>query len=64
VTITNNGGQAEDFFADPRLAASQTATLAPFSQASGLDLPLVAGSPVWFTSAEASAAPLAAYRRL
>jgi hypothetical protein len=36
VTITNNGDQAEDFFADPGLATSQTATLAPFSQASGL----------------------------
>jgi len=35
VTITNNGEQAEDFSLDPRLSTSQTAGLAPFSQASG-----------------------------
>jgi hypothetical protein len=53
VTITNNGEQAEDFYADPRLSSSQTATLAPYSQASGLGLPLVVGPPEWFMPTEA-----------
>jgi hypothetical protein len=53
VTITNNGEQAEDFYADPRLSSSQTATLAPYSQASGLRLPLVVGPPEWFMPTEA-----------
>jgi hypothetical protein len=48
VTITNKGAQAEDFFVDPRLDSATTITLAPFSQASGLGLPLIVGSPVWF----------------
>jgi hypothetical protein len=60
VTITNNGKQAEDFYADPRLSSSQTATLAPFSQASGLGLPLVVGSPVWFMPTEASSVSVSA----
>jgi hypothetical protein len=54
VTITNNGTQAEDFFVDPRLSTSATVTLAPFSPASGLSLPLVVGSPVWFMPTESS----------
>ena len=45
VTITNTGSRAEDFFVDPRLATHETVTLAPFSQASGLSLPLVVGLP-------------------
>jgi hypothetical protein len=48
VTITNKGKQGEDFFLDPRLNSATTVTLAPFSQASGLGLPLIVGSPVWF----------------
>jgi hypothetical protein len=55
VTITNNGAQAEDFFLDPRLDSSTTLALAPFSQASGLALPLVVGPPQWFMPTEASA---------
>jgi hypothetical protein len=60
VKITNKGKQAEDFFVDPRLNSATTLSLAPFSQASGLALPLVVGSPVWFmpthsTSVEVSA---------
>jgi hypothetical protein len=54
VTITNNGQQAQDFYVDPRLNSSETTTLAPFSQASGLALPLVVGSPQWFMPTEAS----------
>jgi hypothetical protein len=54
VTITNNGKQAQDFYLDPRLNTSETDTLAPFSQASGLGLPLVVGSPVWFMPTEAT----------
>ena len=60
VTITNNGEQAEDFFVDPRLASSTTVALAPFSQASGLALPLVVGPPQWFMPTEASAVSVAA----
>src|SRR5262249_42717008 len=54
VTITNNGNQGEDFFLDPRLNSATTVTLAPFSQASGLALPLVVGSPVWFMPTEST----------
>jgi hypothetical protein len=60
VTITNNGQQAGDFYADPRLSSSQTATLAPFSQASGLDLPLANGVPEWFMPTEASSVSVSA----
>ncbi len=60
VTITNNGEQAEDFFVDPRLSSSTTAALAPFSQESGLSLPLVVGPPQWFMPTEASAVSVAA----
>jgi hypothetical protein len=60
VTIKNNGQQAEDFFLDPRLSTSQTSTLAPFSQASGLALPLVVGSPQWFMPTEASSVSVSA----
>jgi hypothetical protein len=60
VTITNNGEQAEDFFVDPRLSSSTTASLAPFSQASGLGLPLVVGPPQWFMPTEASAVSVTA----
>ncbi|HEY7815105.1 MAG TPA: hypothetical protein VIC62_17800, partial [Nakamurella sp.] len=60
VTITNNGAQAEDFFVDPRLDSSTTLALAPYSQASGLSLPLVVGPPVWFMPTEASAVSVAA----
>jgi len=54
VTITNKGKQAEDFFVDPRLNSNTTISLAPFSQASGLALPLVVGSPVWFMPTEST----------
>jgi hypothetical protein len=54
VQITNRGTQPEDFFLDPRLDHLTTVNLAPFSQASGLALPLVGGSPVWFVPTEAS----------
>ena len=55
VTITNKGAAAEDFFLDARLDnATTTAALAPFSQATGLALPLVVGSPVWFVPTESS----------
>ena len=54
VKITNRGDQAEDFFVDPRLNSATTLALAPFSQASGLSLPLVVGSPQWFMPTEAT----------
>ncbi len=60
VSITNNGTAPEDFFVDPRLSSSQSATLAPFSQASGLSLPLVVGSPEWFMPTEASSVSVSA----
>ncbi len=60
VTIINNGTQAEDFFVDPRLSTSETVSLAPFSQASGLALPLVVGSPVWFMPTESSSVSVTA----
>jgi len=60
VTITNSGTQAQDFYIDPRLATSETATLAPFSQASGLALPLVVGSPQWFMPTEATSVSVSA----
>jgi hypothetical protein len=60
VTITNNGEQAAGFYADPRLSSSQTATLAPYTQASGLGLPLVAGVPEWFMPTEASSVSVSA----
>jgi hypothetical protein len=54
VTITNKGAETEDFFLDARLPGSTTNALAPFSPASGLALPLVVGSPVWFVPTESS----------
>ncbi len=60
VHITNNGTQAADFFVDPRLSGSTTAALAPFSQASGLALPLTVGSPQWFMPTEASSVSVSA----
>jgi hypothetical protein len=60
VSITNTGAQAEDFFIDPRLDQSSTITLAPFSQASGLSLPLTVGSPDWFMPTRTSAVSVAA----
>jgi len=60
VTITNNGAQAEDFFVDPRLNSATTITLAPFSQASGLSLPLTVGSPAWFMPTESTSVSVAA----
>jgi hypothetical protein len=55
VAITNNGKEAQDFFIDPRLDQTTTLSLAPFSQASGLALPLVVGSPQWFVPTQTSA---------
>ncbi len=60
VTITNKGDQAEDFFVDPRLNSSTTLNLAPFSQASGLALPLVVGSPQWFMPTESTSVSVSA----
>jgi hypothetical protein len=60
VKIRNKGAQAEDFFLDPRLNSSTTLSLAPFSQASGLALPLVVGSPVWFMPTEATSVSVSA----
>jgi hypothetical protein len=60
VTITNNGTEAQDFFIDPRLDQSTTISLAPFSQASGLALPLVVGSPEWFMPTRTSGVSVAA----
>jgi hypothetical protein len=60
VTVTNNGTQAEDFFLDPRLNQTTTLALAPFSQASGLALPLVVGSPQWFVPTETSSVSVSA----
>ena len=54
VAITNTGAAPEDYFVDPRLNGSTTVTLAAFSQASGLGLPLVVGSPQWFVPTETS----------
>jgi hypothetical protein len=64
VKITNNGHQAEDFFVDPRLNSSTTLALAAFSQASGLALPLVVGSPQWFMPTESSSVSVAAVASL
>jgi hypothetical protein len=47
VKITNNGALAGDFFIDARLNNAVSVTLAPFSQVSGLGLPLVVGPPQW-----------------
>ena len=55
VNVTNTGIAAEDYFVDPRLNGSTTVTLAPFAPASGLALPLVVGTPVWFVPTETSA---------
>ncbi len=60
VTITNKGHQAEDFFVDPRLNSATTLALAPFSPASGLALPLIVGSPVWFMPTESTSVSVAA----
>jgi hypothetical protein len=60
VSITNTGLQAEDFFIDPRTNGTTTYSLAPFSQASGLALPLVVGSPQWFVPTETSSLSVAA----
>ena len=60
VKITNRGDQAEDFFVDPRLNSATTLALAPFSQASGLSLPLVVGSPQWFMPTEATSVSVSA----
>src|SRR5262249_49918811 len=54
------GSQAEDFFLDPRSNSFTTLALAPFSQASGLDLPLVVGSPQWFVPTESTSASVSA----
>jgi hypothetical protein len=54
VTITNNGAAPEDFFIDPRLNTSQVTTLAPFSQASGLPLPLTGNPPFWLVPTQTS----------
>jgi hypothetical protein len=60
VSITNNGAAPEDFFVDPRLDTSQTITLAPFSQATGLALPLVVNSPAWFVPSQTSSVAVSA----
>jgi hypothetical protein len=60
VKITNKGDQAEDFFVDPRLTSTTTLNLAPFSQATGLSLPLVVGSPVWFMPTESTSVSVSA----
>ena len=60
VKITNKGTQAEDFFVDPRLNSATTLALAPFSQATGLALPLVVGSPVWFMPTHSTSVAVAA----
>jgi hypothetical protein len=60
VSITNNGAQAEDFFIDPRLDQSTTLALAPFSQASGVSLPLTGGPPIWFVPTRASSVDVTA----
>jgi len=60
VSITNNGSQAEDFFIDPRLTTSTTLALAPFTQATGLSLPLTGNPAFWFAPTESSSATIAA----
>jgi hypothetical protein len=60
VSITNNGAQAEDFFIDPRLDQSTTISLAPFSQASGVSLPLTGNAPDWFMPTQASSVAVSA----
>ena len=60
VSITNNGLQAADFFVDPRLNSNTALALAPFSPASGLALPLVVGSPLWFVPSETSSVSVTA----
>jgi hypothetical protein len=60
VTIHNSGQQAEDYFLDPRLDSTTTLSLAPFSQASGLALPLVVGSPQWFMPTESTSVGVSA----
>jgi hypothetical protein len=60
ISITNNGLAAEDFFLDPRLDSTEVVNLAPFSQASGLALPMVVGPPQWFVPTETSSISVAA----
>jgi hypothetical protein len=60
VSITNNGDEAQDFFVDPRLDATTTLSLAPFSQANGLALPLTGAAPAWFMPTEATSVSVAA----
>jgi hypothetical protein len=60
VKITNNSPVPWDFFMDARLTNTVNLTLAPFSQASGLDLPLVVGPPEWFVPTHTSSLQVAA----
>ncbi|HEY7147318.1 MAG TPA: hypothetical protein VH637_23975 [Streptosporangiaceae bacterium] len=53
VKVTNNSDAPEGFFADPRLNAATTLTLAGLDQTAGLDLPLVVNFPQWFVPTEA-----------
>ncbi len=54
VQITNTGIAPEDYFVDPRLNGSTSVTLAPFAPASGIVLPNVGSSPVWFVPTQTS----------
>jgi hypothetical protein len=55
VSVTNTGITTQDYFVDPRLNDSGIYDLAPFSQATGLALPLTGGYPEFFMPTEASA---------
>jgi hypothetical protein len=58
VTITNTGVAPEDFFLDPRLAVTQTYTLAPLDAATN-PLPLTGNVPEWLVPTETSAVNVA-----
>jgi Subtilase family/Peptidase inhibitor I9 len=52
VKITNTGVAPEDYFVDPRLNGTTSVTLAPFEPSTGIPLPNVGPSPVWFVPTE------------
>ncbi len=62
VTITNNGAAPEDFYADARLAATSTMTLATQFGTSdtGISLPLVTSPPFWLVPTQTSGVAVSA----
>jgi hypothetical protein len=60
VKITNNGAAPGLFFIDARLDNAVSMTLAPFSQSTGLSLPLTVGLPEWFVPTHTSSVQVTA----